>query len=473
MGVRSPVQDEFLRFSRYCRERLRDDPHLRATVLFDEIVELGYPSGYSTFTRALRKHEVRPACEHCQHTHRQDDMSPPGPTDEEVRFDWLSFPDPPAQWGCGRHAHVLMASLTRTGRWRAVLAENDEFPQLVEATDQVLRRLGGTGGRWLFDQAPAVCRPATGKAAPAFAHVAKYYGAVIDCRVCQDDGTGMTDQGPCPIDRFWWRTVRDDTRIQAAQDSLDQLAERTDGPLPPTHNTLTGATTTATTGLLDLPATPFPARVCVIRTVTHQNLVTFRGNLYAVPPDLSGALVEVRWRLDEAYLSIAAVRGAVIARHALAPRGAGLVVTGPGLDIPLERPGRSARTSPTPCKENTMPRPLSLAAQAEADALRARVPAQNRGKPEPAAAAAHVHGTRPPIESAVLTPMTGRPTGMTRRPTGVVDADPTITAIVGTVPARDDGHTRALLASLARSADTAALHALSGTLIDLYHGRTR
>lgn len=50
VGVRRTVQDGFLRFSRYCRQRLLDEPHLRATVLFDELVELGYRGGYSTFT---------------------------------------------------------------------------------------------------------------------------------------------------------------------------------------------------------------------------------------------------------------------------------------------------------------------------------------------------------------------------------------------------------------------------------------
>ncbi|MGW2563034.1 hypothetical protein ACWCXB_28045 [Streptomyces sp. NPDC001514] len=46
-------------FLEYCRQRLTDDPHLWASTLFDEVKGLGYEGGYSTFTRALRRYQVR------------------------------------------------------------------------------------------------------------------------------------------------------------------------------------------------------------------------------------------------------------------------------------------------------------------------------------------------------------------------------------------------------------------------------
>ena len=49
-GRQSP--DAFVPFLEYCRQRLADDPHLWASTLFDEVVELGYAGVYSTFTRA-------------------------------------------------------------------------------------------------------------------------------------------------------------------------------------------------------------------------------------------------------------------------------------------------------------------------------------------------------------------------------------------------------------------------------------
>jgi transposase len=54
-GVRrSGEADAFDRFEPYVRQRLVDDPHVRATVLFAEVAALGYERAYPTFTRQLR-----------------------------------------------------------------------------------------------------------------------------------------------------------------------------------------------------------------------------------------------------------------------------------------------------------------------------------------------------------------------------------------------------------------------------------
>ncbi len=327
-GVRRPPQDEFLRFLPHCSQRLADDAHVRATVLFDEIVELGYPCAYSTFTRALRRHRRRTTCEHCQGD--ADGTVTRYPAAEEVRFAWLRFPDPPAGWGGGSHAHLLVGSLAQAGRWGAVLAENEEFPHLVEAMDSVLRRLGGTAGVWRIDRTPAARSPETGRVTPALAEVARYYRVEVSRPACRCDRYAVADEGPGSSARHWWHTVRRDTRLQVAQESLDRLAQRTGG-----RRAVGRAVRAAADGLLDLPATPFPARIRAVRSVTSQGLISFRGNVYAVPPDLSGAQVEVRWRLGEPCLSIVTPRGAVIARHALAPHWAGRTVTA-GRPIVLE-----------------------------------------------------------------------------------------------------------------------------------------
>lgn len=41
-GQRRQAPDAFLPYLDYCRQRLTDDPHLWASALFDEVVELGY-----------------------------------------------------------------------------------------------------------------------------------------------------------------------------------------------------------------------------------------------------------------------------------------------------------------------------------------------------------------------------------------------------------------------------------------------
>ena len=124
-GRRRSPEDPFAVFLAYCQQRLHDDPHLWAAVLFDEVVELGYPGGYSTFTRALRKYKVRPHCEPCRRSGGRDAAIIDHPPGEEVQFDWLELPDPPAGWGCGSHAHLLVGALSHSGRWRGVLAESE------------------------------------------------------------------------------------------------------------------------------------------------------------------------------------------------------------------------------------------------------------------------------------------------------------------------------------------------------------
>jgi len=49
----------------YLRERLREDPHVWATALYNEITALGFGLSYQSLTRGLRRHELRPPCEAC------------------------------------------------------------------------------------------------------------------------------------------------------------------------------------------------------------------------------------------------------------------------------------------------------------------------------------------------------------------------------------------------------------------------
>jgi hypothetical protein len=146
----------------YCRTRLADDPHLWASTLLDELADLGYDGGYSTFTRALRRYQLRPHCEPCQATRGRDVAIITHPAGEETQWDWVELPDPPATWGVGQHAHLLVGALAHSGRWRAVLAGAEDFPHLVEALDTVVGKLGGTTQVWRFDRMATVCYPVLG-----------------------------------------------------------------------------------------------------------------------------------------------------------------------------------------------------------------------------------------------------------------------------------------------------------------------
>jgi transposase len=95
-GVRRRSTPEvFESFAAYVGQRLADDRHVWASTLFDEVVELGYPGSYPSFTRALRARGLRPSCPECAAgRHRESSIidHPPG---EETQFDWLELPDPP------------------------------------------------------------------------------------------------------------------------------------------------------------------------------------------------------------------------------------------------------------------------------------------------------------------------------------------------------------------------------------------
>ncbi|MGW2372985.1 MULTISPECIES: Mu transposase domain-containing protein [Kitasatospora] len=321
------THDDFLQFVPYCQQRLDDDPHLQANVLYGEIVELGYDRAYSTFTRALRRHLTRPRCGSC---HRGR-ASPGCGTVEDLRFDWVRLPPPPVEWDSGREVHLLMGSLTRSGRWRAALADTDDLPHYVAALDQVLRRLGGTGERWLFDRTRPVCSTA-GKVTAVFHQIAVHYGASIAIRP-QMEAPGPVVRAHRSVVLHWWNTAAEEPSVQAAQDSLDRLAERSDR-----WHRRTGCSAQA---LLPLPPKPFPARICVQRRVDPHGRVSFEGNFYLLP-GLAGNEVGIRRRLDEPHLSVTTTRGAVIARFPRAPRGAGQTVAEHSGPITLERPNRTS-----------------------------------------------------------------------------------------------------------------------------------
>ncbi len=57
--------DAFARYEDYVRIRLRDDPHVWATVLYDEVLKLGFERSYQRFTAELRRRSLRPVCVDC------------------------------------------------------------------------------------------------------------------------------------------------------------------------------------------------------------------------------------------------------------------------------------------------------------------------------------------------------------------------------------------------------------------------
>jgi hypothetical protein len=364
--------DPFGPFAAYCAARLAEDPHLWATALFDEVTGLGYGRSYPTFTRQLRARGLRPHCEPC-HPARDRAVAviehPPG---DETQWDWVDLPGPPAHWGWGSKAYLLVGALAHSGRWRGWLSASMDQPHLIEGLDQVTRALGGLTAAWRFDRMATVVHPESGRVSASFAAVAKHYGvAVRPCPPRRGNRKGVVEKASHVAAQRFWRTLADDLTPGQAQQLLDTwCTRRGDVRMRATADGKATVATLAAREPLRTAPVPFPATLSVTRTVWAQALAAFRGNRYSVAPELARAAVIVVCRLGASHPGIATASGTVIARHALAPAGAGVMVRDHGHVLALEQAAMTA-ASPAPPHRRKQRIPPGPAALAAADALRA------------------------------------------------------------------------------------------------------
>lgn len=368
VGVRkSSTPDPLASVETYIRLRFIDDPHVWASSLYDEVVRLGYAQSYPSFVRQIRVRGLRPHCEACRGVKGRDSIEIDHPAGEEIQWDWFERRNAP--WG--GTAYVLLGTLPHSGRIRGVLTESMDQAHLIEAMDQVMRRLGGTAHVWRTDRLSTVITVGTKDVQPSFAPVAKHYQAIVEpCPPRRGNRKGSVESSVRFCSGRWWRTLaaKDPTSAQA---SLDRFLSTTgdarqrrdqDG-----RRTTVGALADAEP-LMALPPVPYPATVTVERTVATNATVAFRGNRYSVPPGLSGAIVEVRQRLGTPTLEVHSSSGALLGRHRLAPAGAGMLVRSPEHHVALEQSVLAAFTTARPCDRKAN-RPPGKEALAEAARL--------------------------------------------------------------------------------------------------------
>lgn len=387
-GQRARAVDPFAPFVDYVTARLGEDPHLWAVTLFDELVGLGFALSYQTLTREIRARTLRPVCAQCATaTGRVNGVidHPPG---AETQWDWLDLPDPPACWGWGTTAHLLVGSLSHSSRWRGVLSPSMDQAHLVDGLDRITRRLGGVTNSWRFDRMATVCHPDTGRVTASFAGVAKHYAvSVAVCPPRAGHRKGVVEKVNHTAAQRWWRTLADDMTVEQAQASLDAFAiTRGDtrlrrGRVDGAGLKATVATLAAAEPLRPAPPSPYPLRLGEARTVSRQALVSYRGNRYSVPPELAGTQVEVVRRLEADVIDIVTTTGTgaavTIARHRLAADGTAAMVRDHGHVIALQTAAMAASSSsnggrPHRRKERIPPGPDARAAAAAltANALR-------------------------------------------------------------------------------------------------------
>ena len=139
---------------------------------------------------------------------------PPG---EETQFDWLELPDPPAHWGWGSKAFLLVGALAHSGRWRGVLAESTDQPHLIDALHRICAALGGLT-RTLAVRPDGHRLPPrqSGRVTASFAAVAKHYGvSVAICPARRGNRKGVVEKANHIAAQRWWRTLPDDAHRRA------------------------------------------------------------------------------------------------------------------------------------------------------------------------------------------------------------------------------------------------------------------
>ena len=245
-------------------------------------------------------------------------------------------------------------------------------PHLIEGLDRVTRALGGLTAAWRSGRMATVVHPESGRVTASFAQVAKHYGVTVrPCPPRRGNRKGVVEKANHVAAQRFWRTLAGDvTPEQAQQLPGTWCTQRGDVRLRhASDGKATVATLAAREPLRPAPPVPFPATVSVPRTVSAQALVSFRGNFYSVAPELARSAVTVACRPGASHLDIVTPAGTVIARHALAPAGAGVMVRDHGHVLALERAAKTAASTAAPHrrKQRIPPGPAALAA---ADALR-------------------------------------------------------------------------------------------------------
>ena len=273
-GVRArSAPDPLEPFTKYLAARFVDDPHVWASALYDEVIRLGYPLSYPSFARQVRQAGLRPHCEACAGVKGRDTIEIDHPPGEEIQWDWFERRNAP--WG--GTAYVLLGTLSHSGKVRGVLAEKMDQAHLIEAMDEVLRRLGGTARVWRTDRLATVIVPGTRDVQASFAPVAKHYGAVVEpCPPRRGNRKGAVESSVRFTSGRWWRTMAA-TNPEDAQRSLDvfcaTIGDERERRGPNGERTTVGELAD-TEPLLALPAGSVPGHD---RGLTHRRRQRQRG----------------------------------------------------------------------------------------------------------------------------------------------------------------------------------------------------
>ena len=221
---RAAVADRFARFEPYLRERLREDPHVWGTVLFDEVVSLGFERSYVTFVRELRRRALRPRCEACAGVRGRPTVEIEHPPGEEVQWDWLELPEAP--WGDGGASAggdvAVFGPVPRRVLRNGGSGPSDQRHRRACCGAWVGRPEGGGSTGWR-----RCATPARADSRSDFAQVARSYGVTVEiCGARRANRKGAVESSNHYLAQRFWRTLVAASPVEA-QAKLDGFCAKT------------------------------------------------------------------------------------------------------------------------------------------------------------------------------------------------------------------------------------------------------
>ncbi|MCA1845657.1 MAG: IS21 family transposase [Actinobacteria bacterium] len=359
---RARSTDPFARFVPYATQRLKEDPHLRLSVLLRELQALGFASSYQTLTREVRDRGLRPHCEACAGVKGRATIDIPHDPGHETQWDWLEFTETP--WG--QTAYVQVGALAHSGKFRGSFQPAKDSGHLIAAMQAVIPGLGGLTKRFRIDAMEGAVVPGTRRLNASFADFCRSLGVGVDmCPPRRGNRKGVVENSNNYLAQSWWRTA-DVATPEQAQASLDAFCARIADARP--RGDATAGALAASEPLRPVPRTPYPVEVSESRGVSWGALVSVDGNRYSVPPAFVDSTVMVHWRVGDPGFEIRSITGEVLARHHRRPPGAGAAVRLPEHKAALEQAVLAAFTTERPCRRKQN-RPPSEAARALASEL--------------------------------------------------------------------------------------------------------
>lgn len=299
----------------------RSDGRVRADVVHDKLVAMGYPGSERTTRRVVAavKEQWR------RSSHR-------------VYMPWITEPGLWLQWDyaagpmlAGQRV-VLFVAWLAWSRFRVVVPLRDRtMPSVIAALDATFRHLGGAPTFALTDNEKTVTdRHIAGIAVrnPLIVAVAHYYGLTIATCVPADPESKGGSESTVKLAKA--DLVPTDHNLLAAYESWEQLVAACDAFMDTVNARVHRATGERPVDRLAIerghlhgvPADPFTAAFGETRAVGWSSTVNHRGARYSVPHEWVDQRVWVRVEGDELVVVATPASGPVeIARHRLVGPG--------------------------------------------------------------------------------------------------------------------------------------------------------